>query len=339
MLDEATLQAALPHALLTTDLEGMGERDEGKVRDIYRQSGRRLLVATDRISAFDRVIGTIPFKGQVLNQLSAWWFAQTADVVTNHLIAVPDPNVTIAREAEPLPVEVVVRGYLTGVTSTSLWMLYSQGVSRPYGLDLPPGLEKDTRLPAPVITPTTKAAKGEHDERLTCAEVVDRGLVAPELWAEVQAAALALFARGTELAARGGLILVDTKYEFGRVDGRLCVIDEIHTPDSSRYWEAASWPDQVRAESASTSGFAHRSPSLVPSSLASRELDKEYVRKWLKSVGYSGDGPAPPLPDAVRIEAARRYIQAYERLTGEVFIPGAQPVRARMATTLAPWRA
>jgi phosphoribosylaminoimidazole-succinocarboxamide synthase len=315
MLDEATLRAALPHALLTTDLEGMGERDEGKVRDLYRQSGRRLLVATDRISAFDRVIGTIPFKGQVLNQLSAWWFEHTADLVANHIIAVPDPCVTVAHEAVPLPVEVVVRGYLTGVTSTSLWMLYSQGVSRPYGLDLPPGLEKDARLPAPVITPTTKAAKGEHDERLTSDEVVSRGLVAPALWAEVQAAALALFARGTELAARGGLILVDTKYEFGLVDGRLCVIDEIHTPDSSRYWEASTWPSEVR------------------------ELDKEYVRKWLKSVGYSGEGPTPPLPDDVRIEAARRYIHAFERLTGETFVPGAQPVRARMDTTLAPWRA
>lgn len=315
MLDEATLRAALPHALLTTDLEGIGERDEGKVRDLYRQSGRRLLVATDRISAFDRVIGTIPFKGQVLNQLSAWWFEHTADLVANHIIAVPDPCVTVAHEAVPLPVEVVVRGYLTGVTSTSLWMLYSQGVSKPYGLDLPPGLEKDARLPAPVITPTTKAARGEHDERLTSDEVVSRGLVAPALWAEVQAAALALFARGTELAARGGLILVDTKYEFGLVDGRLCVIDEIHTPDSSRYWEGALWPNEVR------------------------ELDKEYVRKWLKSVGYSGEGPTPPLPDDVRVEAARRYIQAYERLTGLTFIPGAQPVRARMDTTLAPWRA
>lgn len=315
MLDEATLHAALPHALLTTDLEGMGERDEGKVRDLYRQSGRRLLVATDRISAFDRVIGTIPFKGQVLNQLSAWWFEHTADLVQNHIIAVPDPCVTVAYEAVPLPVEVVVRGYLTGVTSTSLWMLYSQGVSKPYGLDLPPGLEKDARLPAPVITPTTKAAKGEHDERLTSDEVVSRGLVDAALWAQVQEAALALFARGTELAARGGLILVDTKYEFGLVDGRLCVIDEIHTPDSSRYWEASAWPGEVR------------------------ELDKEYVRKWLKSFGYSGDGPAPPLPDDVRVEAARRYIQAYERLTGQTFIPGAQPVRARMDTTLAPWRA
>ena len=355
MLDEATLHAALPHALLTTDLEGMGERDEGKVRDLYRQSGRRLLVATDRISAFDRVIGTIPFKGQVLNQLSAWWFEHTADLVQNHIIAVPDPNVTVAHEAVPLPVEVVVRGYLTGVTSTSLWMLYSQGVSKPYGLDLPPGLEKDARLPAPVITPTTKAAKGEHDERLTSDEVVSRGLVAPALWAEVQAAALALFARGTELAARGGLILVDTKYEFGLVDGRLCVIDEIHTPDSSRYWEASAAEKESESDglprlSAAKADFSARARSAAPSAPQPlthgparpgevRELDKEYVRKWLKSVGYSGDGPAPPLPDDVRVEAARRYIQAYERLTGQTFIPGAQPVRARMDTTLAPWRA
>jgi len=309
MLDDATLRAAAPHALLRTDLH-LGTRDEGKVRDSYRLPGRRVLVATDRISAFDRVIGAIPFKGQVLNQLSAWWFTQTADVVANHVIAVPDPNVTLAHEAIPLPVEVVVRGYLTGVTSTSLWTLYSQGISKPYGLDLPPGLEKDCRLPEPVITPTTKAEKGAHDARLTSAEVVAHGLVDAALWAEVERVALALFARGTALAARAGLILVDTKYEFGLVDGRLTVIDEVHTPDSSRYWEAAAWPAEVR------------------------ELDKEYVRKWLKSVHYTGDGPTPPLPEDVVVEAARRYITAYERLTGETFVPGAQPAADRIAAAL-----
>ncbi|MEZ4465270.1 MAG: phosphoribosylaminoimidazolesuccinocarboxamide synthase [bacterium] len=272
MLADATLHAAVPHALKATDFKGLGPREQGKVRDIYHHGAERILVATDRISAFDRVIGALPFKGQVLNQLSAWWFEQLADIVPNHVAAVPDPNVTVGREAEPLPVEVIVRGYLTGVTSTSLWTLYSQGVPKPYGLSLPAGLQKDARLPAPVITPTTKAARGEHDERLTHDQVVGLGFVSAERWAEVCRVALALFARGTELAARGGLILVDTKYEFGVIDGQLVLIDEVHTPDSSRYWEADSWPGTPQ------------------------ELDKEYVRRWLKQAGYAGDGPPRPCP-------------------------------------------
>jgi phosphoribosylaminoimidazole-succinocarboxamide synthase len=172
MLPLTDIQAAIPYALRRVDLAGLGPRIEGKVRDIYVVGDRRVLITTDRISAFDRVLGVIPFKGQVLNQLSAWWFAQTRDVVANHVIAVPDPNVTIAREAQSLPVEVIVRGYITGVTSTSLWTLYNQRVPRPYGLDLPPGLHKNDPLPEPVITPTTKATGGAHDERLTPAEVV-----------------------------------------------------------------------------------------------------------------------------------------------------------------------
>ena len=207
--------SAIPDALLRVDLPELGTRIEGKVRDIYVSNGQRILITTDRVSAFDMVLGTIPYKGQVLNQLSAWWFNQLRDIVTNHVVDVPDPNVTIAREAHPLPVEVVVRGYITGVTSTSLWTIYSQGVELPYGLELPPGLRKNDLLPEPVITPTTKATGGAHDERLTSAEVVERGLVDSELWADIQRLSLAIFKRGQELAGRAGLILVDTKYEFG----------------------------------------------------------------------------------------------------------------------------
>ena len=241
MIAPETVAAAIPTALLRTDLDGLGERIEGKVRDIYLQRGQRVLITTDRVSAFDRVLGTIPFKGQVLNQLSAWWFDQVSDIVANHVIDVPDPNVTIGAEAEALPVEVIVRGYITGITSTSLWTLYEQGVERPYGLDLPPGLHKNDRLPSPVITPTTKATGGAHDERLTAAEVVDLGLVLPQLWAQVEKAALRVFMRGQEVASAGGLILVDTKYEFGLIDGTLALIDEVHTPDSSRYWIAETY--------------------------------------------------------------------------------------------------
>ncbi|MGA9598246.1 MAG: phosphoribosylaminoimidazolesuccinocarboxamide synthase, partial [Acidimicrobiia bacterium] len=171
-INKSTIRAAIPGALLRTDYPELGERIEGKVRDIYLQGDRRVLITTDRVSAFDRVLGVIPFKGQVLNQLSAWWFREVADMVASHVISVPDPNVTIGAEAEALPVEVIVRGFITGVTSTSLWTLYEQGVERPYGLDLPPGLHKNDPLPDPVITPTTKAVGGAHDERLTGSEVV-----------------------------------------------------------------------------------------------------------------------------------------------------------------------
>jgi len=262
MLSIAETQAAIPHALSRVDLPGLGPRIEGKVRDIYVVDDRRILITTDRVSAFDRVLGLIPFKGQVLNQLSAWWFERTQDIIAHHMLAVPDPNVMIAREAQPLPVEVIVRGYITGVTSTSLWMLYSQGVKRPYGLDLPPGLCKNDPLPEPVITPTTKATGGAHDERLTSEEVVERGLVSPDLWEEIQKAALAIFQRGQEVARRAGLILVDTKYEFGLIDGKPALIDEIHTPDSSRFWVAESY-EQVRGTDQEPENF-----------------DKEFLRMW-----------------------------------------------------------
>ena len=316
MLSIEEVMAAIPHALLRVDVPELGERIEGKVRDIYVVDGRRVLITTDRVSAFDRVLGAIPFKGQVLNQLSAWWFEQTRDLVANHVIAVPDPNVTIAREARPLPVEVIVRGYITGVTSTSLWTLYSQGVERPYGLDLPPGLRKNDPLPEPVITPTTKATGGAHDERLTSDEVVARGLVAPELWAEVQRVALALFRRGQEVARRAGLILVDTKYEFGLIDGRLALIDEIHTPDSSRYWVAESYQ-------------AVRGTDQEPES-----FDKEFLRLWFARRGYRGEGEPPRMPPEFIAQVAQRYIAAYERLTGQTFVPGEQPAVERIRAAL-----
>lgn len=305
------LLAAIPHALLRTDMPELGKRVEGKVRDIYLQEGRRILVTTDRVSAFDRVLGVIPFKGQVLNQLSAWWFAQTSDIVANHLLDVPDPNVTIGAEAEALPVEVIVRGYITGVTSTSLWTLYEQGVERPYGLDLPPGLSKNDPLPQPVITPTTKATGGAHDERLTSQEVVDNGLVDPGLWAEVQRAALAVFELGQKAAAAAGLILVDTKYEFGLINGELALIDEVHTPDSSRYWIAET------LEAGDPQNY-----------------DKEFLRLWFVDQGYRGEGLIPEMPPEFVARVAERYIDAYERLTGQAFRPGSQPAADRIRDAL-----
>ena len=316
MTTEDTIRAAIRHALKNTDLEGLGRLYRGKVRDVYLQPGRRILVATDRLSAFDRIIAAIPFKGQVLNQLSAWWFEQTSDVVPNHVAMVPDPNVTIGQEAEALKVEVVVRGYITGVTDTALWTQYAAGVEAPYGVTLPPGLRKNDKLPEPVITPTTKGGPGEHDERLSSEEVVSRGIVDAELWEQVKAVSLELFRRGSEVAARGGLILVDTKYEFGLIDGKLHLIDEIHTPDSSRYWLAESY-EADHAEGREPEG-----------------LDKEYVRRWLKSQGYSGEGEVPVPPEDVVVELAKRYISAYERLTGETFVPASQPATHRISRVL-----
>lgn len=310
MLSYEELLRAVPGSFDSVDLPGWGPKEQGKVRDIYCRDDTRLLITTDRVSAFDRVLGLIPYKGQVLNQLSAWWFGQTADIVANHLLAVPDPNVMLARAAQPLPVEIVVRGYITGVTKTSLWYLYEQGERRPYGIALPDGLRKNDRLPAPIITPTTKAVKGVHDERLTAAEILEQGLLGEALWAEVEAAALALFARGQSVAAAAGLILVDTKYEFGLVDGRLTLIDELHTPDSSRYWVAASYARGSEPEN----------------------FDKEFLRKWFAAQGYRGDGTPPQMPASFVAEVAGRYIAAYEKLTGSLFVPGEQPAGQRIVS-------
>ncbi len=298
------------------------DRREGKVRVSFalppdEVGGRRLFVTTDRLSAFDRVIAGVPYKGQVLNELAAWWFAQTSDIVPNHLLSVPDPNVLIARNASPLPVEVVVRGYITGVTSTSLWQQYADGARIIYGHPFPDGLRKNTVLPYALVTPTTKAALGGHDEPLTVADVLQRGLMEPKLWGETVEAALQLFQRGQEVAARAGLILADTKYEFGTVDGvgedgSLMLIDEMHTPDSSRYWVAATYE-------------ARLATGEEPES-----LDKEVVRRALLATGYRGDGAPPALPDEVWQQTSARYIDAYERLTGTAFAPGAYPVAPRI---------
>ena len=248
MLDAKSLHQALPNALDQVDLPHLGPKRQGKVRDIYTRGDHLILVTTDRLSAFDRILGLVPYKGQVLNQLSAFWFDQTRDIVPNHLLEMPDPNVAVVRACTPLLVEVVVRGYISGVTSTALWYRYSQGERSIYGIDFPDGLNKNDPLPAPIITPTTKAPDGGHDERITSAEVVSHGLVEAELWEEVCEAAVAVFRRGQAIAQRAGLILVDTKYEFG-VDphGQLVLIDEVHTPDSSRFWRAASYPERHAA--------------------------------------------------------------------------------------------
>lgn len=311
MLTLHDLQQAIPDCIDTIHIEGLGQKDAGKVRDSYRQGDTRILITTDRVSAFDRILGLIPYKGQVLNQLSAWWFEQTQDIVTHHMLSVPDPNVMVGREAQALPVEVVVRGYITGVTSTSLWTLYDNGERTPYGISLPDGLSKNDALPEPIITPTTKAEHG-HDERITRTDIIASGLITAKLWQEIEEKAIAVFTRGQALADQAGLILVDTKYEFGLIDGQLALIDEIHTPDSSRYWTKSSY------QMGEPENFS-----------------KEFLREWFKAQGYTGDGDAPTMPDHFVAQVAERYIKAYESLTGEPFVPAAYPARHRIRRNLA----
>lgn len=316
-MDTAQIRAVLTQAFRETDLPLPG-KSSGKVRDSYRlEGGRRLLVTTDRLSAFDRILGCVPYKGQALNELAAWWFAQTEDIIANHTLATPDPNALIAREAAPFPVEVVVRGFITGVTGTALWHRYSLGEREIYGYRFPEGLRKNDELPEPIITPTTKGGATGHDERLTCAEVVERSILDAATWDAVQAAALALFRRGQTVARGAGLILVDTKYEFGRAaDGSILLIDEVHTPDSSRFWTLDSL-DRARASGGEPDNF-----------------DKEFVRLAYVERGYRGNGTPPDMPDDLWIAASQRYIAAYERLTGKPFVPGAYPVEPRLRQNL-----
>lgn len=301
----------------------------GKVRDCYdlpadaaHPGGRRILIASDRISAFDRILAAIPYKGQVLTQIAKFWFERTADIMPNHVVEYPDPNVVIGERLTILPVEVVVRGYLAGTTSTSILTRYKAGQREMYGHSLPDGLRDNEVLPAPIITPTSKAFDGGHDEPLTEAEIIAQGLLTPAQWDEVSAAALALFARGQKMAAERGLILVDTKYEFGTDStGRILIADEIHTPDSSRYWIASGYQAAFEA--------GGRPPS----------FDKDVIRSWVAARCDPYKDEIPEIP-AEMIEATSQvYIQAYEAITGQSFVPdlsGATPLD-RIRTALTPY--
>jgi len=294
------------------------DRRVGKVRVSYQLPGaNRIFITTDRLSAFDQIVAAVPYKGQVLNQLAAWWFASTRDIINNHIVSLPDPNATIAVNAQPLLVEVIVRGVMTGSTSTSIWKLYEQGKREIYGYKFADGIKKNTLLPEAIITPTTKGHAGAHDETLTCAEVVDKGLVDLQTWNTVQTAALKLFARGQDVAKRAGLLLADTKYEFGvHHNGEVIIIDEMHTPDSSRFWELSSYAERLAA-------------GKEPES-----LDKEPIRLALDAIGYRGDGAPPVLEPSVIAATTTRYIAAFERLTQTVFVPGAYPIQPRLTSAL-----
>ncbi|MCG8554448.1 MAG: phosphoribosylaminoimidazolesuccinocarboxamide synthase [Proteobacteria bacterium] len=320
-MDRAVLRRGLGTTLERTDLAELGQRYQGKVRDNYSTAGgERIIVVSDRISAFDRVLGTLPFKGQVLNQVAAWWFEQTRALVPNHVLEVPDPSAMVVRECRPLQVEMVVRGYLTGVSDTSIWTAYEKGEREFCGHRLPDGLIKHQRLPEPLLTPTTKAAHGAHDRNVSREEIVGSGTVSARDFDRAAAYSLALFAHGQSVCRERGLILVDTKYEFGySPEGELLVIDEIHTPDSSRYWFADSYEQRCAA-------------GQDPES-----FDKEYVRRWLAARGFRGEGHVPEIPGDVRIEAAHRYIEACDAIRGAVFTPDLEPPLERLRSNLRPW--
>jgi phosphoribosylaminoimidazole-succinocarboxamide synthase len=308
MLDPAVLAARIaahPDCVLAdATIPELPRHYRGKVRDNYDlDDGTRIIIASDRLSAFDLNIAAIPFKGQVLTQLARFWFDRTQDICPNHVIAYPDPNVLVCRRLEILPVEIVVRDYLAGTTATSIWSMYKTGRRDIYGISFPDGLRQNEKLPQTIITPTTKAMDGAHDEPLTAAAIVERGLLSRQDWEAVSETALSLFARGRELAARRDLILVDTKYEFGRdKEGRILLADEIHTPDSSRYWFAESYPRR----------FAAGEP---PDS-----FDKDVLRRWVAARCDPYREPIPPIPPEMIVETARVYIAAYETITGEEFV-------------------
>jgi phosphoribosylaminoimidazole-succinocarboxamide synthase len=317
MISDDILHAQLKKTVNETDFPSLGLKYEGKVRDNYTKDGERIIIVSDRLSAFDVVLCTIPFKGQVLNQLAAHWFDATKAIAPNHVIDVPDPVVTRAVECQPLPVEMVVRGYLTGVTKTSIWRNYEAGLRSFGGATLPDGMKKNEPLPHALITPTTKAEKGGHDENVTPQQLAERGLVDEETFARLGAMCLKLFAFGQKKAAERGLILVDTKYELGRTPaGDIVFIDEIHTPDSSRYWYLEDYEARLKKGE------------------EPRSLDKEYVRRWYVDQGYNGTGTPPAIPDDVRVEAAKRYIAAYEQVTGTTFVPDTAEPNARIAKNL-----
>ena len=321
-MDPATLAAHAQQILRDATIPELPNHYAGKVRDNYDlPDGRRVIIATDRLSAFDRILCAVPFKGQVLTQTARHWFEQTRDICPNHVLEYPDPNVVIGQRLDILPVEIVVRGYLAGTTGTSILTLYKAGQREMYGTRLPDGMRDNERLPQAIITPTSKAFDGGHDEPLTPAEILERKLLTPAQWEQLSHYALALFARGQAMAAERGLILADTKYEFGTdAEGRIVLADEIHTPDSSRYWKAASF--QARFE-------AGEKPE---------SFDKDFVRSWVAARCDPYKDPIPEIPEALILATAAVYIEAFETITGQrlTLPPVAEDVLARIRGNLAP---
>lgn len=303
MIDKKTIIKNMPHAVKTVSFPKLGKKQSGKVRDWYIKNNLRILIVTDRISAFDRVLGLVPFRGAVLNKLSEFWFNNTRDICANHMIGTIDPNVMLVSECQALPVEVVVRGYITGVTDTSLWRKYSEGQRVIYGIKFPEGLVKNQKLKKPVITPTTRGTgPGGHDEPITAAEIIKKKLVSEKTWRQIEKIAFKLFERGGKICENAGFILADTKYEFGLdKSGKVTLIDEIHTPDSSRLWLKKTYKERFRKGQ------------------EVENYDKEILRIWFAKRGYTGHGRPPKIDEEICAKVSARYIEVFEKITGEKF--------------------
>ncbi len=319
--------------LKSINLKGLGKKYSGKVRDCYivkdlpaGRQDKRILITTDRISAFDRILGFIPYKGQVLNELSAFWFEHTKDITNNHVIEIPDPNVTIAKNTIPIPIEMVVRGYMSGITVTAIWPSYQKGERIIYGVRFPNGLTKNQKLPTPVITPTYHGditGKGGHDTRLERTDILKNKIrfgngqiVDEKLYEKMEHASLQLFKRGTRLCQKAGIVLVDTKYEFGIYNNELILIDEIHTPDSSRFWIQKTYKQRFKKGE------------------EPENFDKEFLRLWYKKHGYTGDGKPPKMPTSLIMQVSRRYRDVYEKITGKKFVIHKQLITTRIKKNL-----
>ena len=313
MIQSKYILNAFPHVLKTINAPKHGKKFQGKVRDFYIKDDTRILITTDRQSAFDVILGCIPYKGSVLNMLSAFWFEQTKHIIPNHLVSIPDKNVLVGKNCDPIPVEMVVRGYISGVTNTSIWGSYQKGERVIYGLQFPEGLKKNQKLPQPVITPTTHGGgKGGHDERLTREEIFKRKIVDKKVYLQMEKASLELFMLGSKICKKRGLILVDTKYEFGLYKGKVTLIDEIHTPDSSRFWVEKTY--KTRFEKG----------------LEPENFDKEFLRLWYANRGYKGDGKPPAMSKQLIVDLAKRYVSVYEKITGKKFIAYRYPIEERI---------
>jgi|SRR3989344_7479814 len=298
-------------SLKTVNLKGFGKKYQGKTRDFYIVKDKRIIISTDRISAFDINLGYIPYKGQVLNQLSAFWFDKTKDIIPNHLISVLHPNVMVVKNAKLIPIEMVVRGYITGVTGTSIWGSYEKGERKIYGIKFKNGLRKNQKLPKPIITPTTKSKKG-HDRRLTKNEILQNRIANKKIYEQMEKISLKLFQRGTEICEKMGIILVDTKYEFGIYKNKLILIDEIHTPDSSRFWIKSTYKEKFS------------------SGEEPENFDKEFLRIWFKKRGYSGDGVPPKMPQSFIAKVSKRYISVFEKITKKELAPSTENIATQV---------
>ena len=318
MVNPKIILAALSKALVTIDLPELGKKHQGKVRDFYILNNKRITITTDRQSAFDVILSNIPFKGAVLNELAAFWFEKTKEIVPNHMISIPDPNVLVSKQCVPIPVEMVIRGYLSGVTKTSIWYSYEKGEREIYGMKFPDSMKKNEKLPKPIITPTTHPEAGSnlHDERLTRDEIIERNIVEKGLYEQMEKISLKLFAFGQKWCEQHGLILVDTKYEFGLFDGKLILMDEIHTPDSSRFWIAKTYEEKLKKGE------------------EPENFDKEYLRIWYAKKGYTGEGKPPKMTEELAVELSLRYIKTYEMLTEKNFEVFTYPIQERIKQNL-----